>query len=171
MRIAFPEQHEVAGHYWNYIEKVQSEDVLSELQANEGAVKQWIARLTPDRWHYRYAPGKWTIGEVLIHISDVEQMFNFRMLNVARGICTRFVGFDQDEMVQGSHAQDWDADMWLATYEANRYQTLTMIRSFAPADWERKAQTDGNLFTVRSLLYALIGHERHHLNVLKDRYA
>ena len=166
-----PEPSEYAPYQKTYLELVPEEDILQclERQLPENiAVRE---SLPESRGDYSYAPGKWTLKEVLGHIADAERVLSYRALRIARGDATPLASFDQDAWVRHAGCAQRTARSLLEEMRAVRQATLSLFRSLEPAALLRRGTTDtGNPFTVRAVPYIIVGHERHHLRIIRDRY-
>jgi len=146
------------------------ENVLQELKENFQLVKQLIFSLPGEKLLYRYAPGKWTIKEVLVHIIDDERIYAYRALRFARNDKTELPGFEQDDYTLSSGANDRSLESIFDEYEAVRWSTIAMFNSFTAEALVRKGIANNNLATVRALAWHIAGHELHHLNIIRQRY-
>lgn len=165
-----PERMEAAPYYFTYIDQVAGDDVSStiEIQLEESLV--FFSGISDERSLYRYAPDKWSIRQVLNHITDTERSFAFRALWFARGFETPLPSYDQNIAAAGAEA---DRIAWSAHVEEFRRVRLSTISLFAnmPADaWERRGIASDNTFTVRAMAFILAGHLEHHRKILRDRY-
>jgi uncharacterized damage-inducible protein DinB len=118
----------------------------------------------------RYAPGKWTIKEILVHVVDDERIYAYRALRFARGDLTPLPGFEQDEFAAASDANERPVPDILAEHAAVRDATIALFRGLPEAALLRSGVADGKRFTVRALGYHMAGHEAHHMAVVKERY-
>jgi len=146
--------------------------ILQRLQANFVSVKNLIYSLPEQKLFYRYAPGKWSIKEVLVHIVDDERIFAYRALRFARNEKSGLIGFDQDAYVEYSEADERDLDNIFEEYELVRKSTIALFNGLPESSLTRMGHGTGtfNDATVRALAYHIAGHELHHLNLIKDRY-
>jgi uncharacterized damage-inducible protein DinB len=119
---------------------------------------------------HRYAPGKWSVREVLGHLCDAERIFAYRLLRIARGDKTPLEGFDENVYVPaGAFDNRTLADLreeWTATREA----TVALVRGLPADAWTRRGSANGTSVTAAALAYIILGHVEHHLGVLRDRY-
>ncbi|HEY8548781.1 MAG TPA: DinB family protein [Vicinamibacterales bacterium] len=166
-----PDATEYAPFYEKYVRLVDEEADLGELLARQLDDTLAFYRDIPEsRLHARYAPGKWTVSEVLGHVSDAERVFQYRALCIARGEQQNLPGFDQDEYMA---AAPFDRRTWASLLEelkTVRAASVSLFRSFDEAALDRRGVANGNPITVRALGYIIAGHERHHLAVLKEKY-
>ena len=165
-----PERTEAAPYYFTYIDQVEGDDALTVLrrQVEESAVL--FAAISEEQSLHRYAPDKWSIRQVLSHITDTERAFAFRALWFARGFRDALPSYDQNIAAAGAEA---DRVAWAAHVEEFRQVRLATISLFAnlpAAAWLRSGIASDNLFTVRSLAYLTAGHLTHHVRILRERY-
>jgi len=155
-----------------YIKLIPEGQVLEFLHDNFIAVKQLIYSLPEKMLYHRYAPGKWSIKEVLVHIIDDERIFAYRALRFARGEQQNLIGFDQDAYALESQADERDLDNIFEEYEAVRRSTIALFNGLPEDTLTRMGKGTGsfNNATVRALAYHIAGHEQHHINLIKERY-
>jgi len=144
--------------------------ILEHLKEQVKKTRQFVDDIPAEKWDYVYAPGKWTIKEVLVHITDDERIYAYRALRFGRGDTTPLPGFEQDGYVPYSKANTRTVKSIMKEYESVRRATLTLFRSFTEEDLLRKGTANNYVSSVRGLLYHLAGHELHHVNILKEKY-
>lgn len=154
-----------------YISKMPECDVLAYLQTqNHDSLA--LLRQTPEtRADFRYAPGKWSIKEVVGHLCDTERIMAYRALRIARGDATPLPGFEQDDYVKtGSFDNRTLADL-VDEFQLIRQSTLALFRGLDEAAWERRGISNNAPMSVRALVYIIAGHEKHHVRILREKYA
>lgn len=165
-----PRVEEVAPHYRNYVELAPEGDVLAGLERGLGETRALLARFGEARGGHRYAPGKWSVKEIVGHVIDAERVFAYRALRMARGDQTPLPGFEQDDFVAAAHSDRRTLDDLVAELEHLRAANLRFFRSLEPADWERTGTASDAPFVVCAFPWILAGHEAHHRRVLVERY-
>jgi uncharacterized damage-inducible protein DinB len=165
------------GEYPAYAEmymKLLPDDgkVLQHLQTNFHAIRDFIYALPGERLLHRYATGKWSIKETLVHIVDDERIFSYRALRFARNEQQNLIGFDQDAYALYSDGDNRDLDNIFEEYEAVRRATIALFDGLPEAAFLRMGKGTGtfNNATVRALAYHIAGHELHHFNLIKNLY-
>nr|WP_236018560.1 alpha/beta hydrolase-fold protein [Hymenobacter sp. BT559] len=154
-----------------YIDLVPAEaDPLAQLRQQAAEVHRELAGLTESQALMRYAPGKWTPKEVLVHITDAERIFAYRALRFARADAQELPGFDENEFAANSEANDRSMSDLLTEYHAVRAATLAFFSGLNGGQLERAGRANGGATSVRALLYIITGHEAHHLRILRERY-
>lgn len=144
--------------------------VLQHLAENLRATTDLILSLPAEKLLYRYAAGKWTIKEVLVHIIDDERIYAYRALRFARNDKTELPGFEQDDYALHSGANERDIDDILTELSTVRRSTISLFESFDQQALTRAGVANGNVMSVRAAAYHLAGHELHHVNLIKERY-
>jgi enterochelin esterase-like enzyme len=154
-----------------YIDLVPADaEPLAQLRQQAAELHRELAGLTEAQALMRYAPGKWTPKEVLVHITDAERIFTYRALRFARADAQELPGFDEGEYAANSEANDRQMSDLLAEYHAVRVATLAFFGGLNAGQLDRAGRANGGLVAVRSLLYLVAGHEQHHLRILRERY-
>jgi len=168
-----PQPGEYAPYYDRYISLVPGTDVLAALAALEDQRRQMLLLLsgrTESDGDIRYAPEKWSLKEVLGHISDTERIMSYRALRISRGDATPLEGFEQDDYVRnGPFARRPLADL-IEDYIAVRRATISLFRNLDEAAWTRRGVASKNEVTVRALAFIIAGHELHHRKILEEKY-
>jgi len=168
--IPYPETNEYNPYFDAYIQRVKGKDVLAELARGVEEVNELVASLTEEQLTSAYAEGKWTIKEVLQHIMDSERIFCNRALRFARNDKSNLPGFEQDEYVPYSGANERNSMEMLREYNAIRQGTITLFKGFTEEMLSRVGVASDNEMSVRALAYIVAGHEKHHVNVINERY-
>lgn len=167
---ARPDPAEHAPYYARYIAEVPDGDVLRTLETQGDATTRLLRGVAEDRGGHRYAPGKWSLKEVVGHVNDVERVFALRALAFARGERAPLFGMEQDEWVAAARFDRRTLRSLAEEFAAIRQATLRLLEGLAPEDWPRRGTASGVEFTVRAIPWILAGHERHHLAVVRERY-
>jgi uncharacterized damage-inducible protein DinB len=165
-----PAATEYAPYFARYVERVPEGDIVALLRENSAILNASIATLDEARGAYRSAEGKWSIREMLGHLMDVERVFVYRALSIARGDTTPLPGFDQDDYAATAGS---DARRLSDLREELRALRESTVRFFAspPLDaWARVGVASGNDISVRAIAHIIVGHTEHHLQVLAERY-
>jgi DinB superfamily len=165
-----PQPNEAASYYSAYINHVAGDDVLAELAQQLDEVSAFLATIGEAQSLHRYAPGKWSMRELLAHVNDTERVFTYRALWFARGFSDPLPSYDQDIAVAhaGSDRVSW-ADH-SAEFRSIRSATLACFRHLPEEAWLRSGIASDNPVTVRALAYITAGHVSHHLAILRERY-
>jgi hypothetical protein len=165
-----PEASEYADYYANYIAKVPGSDVLSILESQRLQMLQLFAGRSERDGSFRYAPGKWTVKEVLGHITDTERIFTYRALRFARADQTPLPGFEQDDYVRSGAFGERTLAGLSEEFGAVRSASIGLFRSFKEDVWVRRGMANEKEVTVRALAFITAGHQMHHRIILEERY-
>jgi uncharacterized damage-inducible protein DinB len=168
--IGRPSPTEAAPYYFTYINQVIGENPLATIESQLDETLVFLATISEEKSLYRYAPEKWSIREVLNHLTDTERAFAFRALWFARGFDVPLPSYDQEIAAKGAGA---DSVSWAAHVEEFRRVRLATISLFKnmPAEaWTRTGIASDNRFTVRAMAFIAAGHVTHHVRILKERY-
>lgn len=170
MTIRRPKGDELGAYYHRYIEAVPAGDVLELLAHGLEETRALLARFGEARGGQRYAPGKWSVKEVVGHMLDAERVMAYRALRMARGDATPLPGFEQDDYVPAAESDRRTLADHLEELTHVRQANLSLFRGLPPAAWERRGTASDNPFIVCAFPYLLAGHEIHHRRVLVERY-
>jgi hypothetical protein len=170
-RATRPSADEFAPYYGTYINKVADGDIVATLKGQIGNTLSYLRAIPESRGGHRYAEGKWSIREVIGHLSDAERVFGYRALRFARGDATPLPGFDENEFMKQARLDDRSLASLIAEFEAVRAASVALFDGLFPEEWTRHGSASGKDVSVRGLAWIVAGHEVHHLEVLKTRYA
>ena len=166
-----PTPDEYAPYAAVYVDLVPDDgDILQHLSDNFKAVQQLVGTLSEVQLLHRYAPGKWTIKEVLVHMVDDERIYACRAMCFARGEQQSLPGFEQEDYAANSGANERSMESIMEEYEAVRWSTIALFNSLTDEALARWGNANGYMCTVRGLLYHLAGHELHHFGLIRSKY-
>lgn len=166
-----PAEGDYAPYYARYVGQLPTGTPLLEiLAAQHGELQALMHGVPEERAGHRYAPGKWTIRESLLHVADTERVFAYRLLRIARGDTTPLPGFDQDAYVPISGAERRTLRSIADEQASVRAATLALLGSLDDAALDREGTASNGRVTARGLAYIIAGHERHHLTLFRERY-
>ena len=177
MKITRPGPSEHAPFATTYIDAtataldaMETDHLWSLLVTQPMALVELLDATDPALVDYAYAPGKWTLGESLVHVSDTERVFAYRLVRVARGDMTPLPGFDQDAWVPESRTSGRPLDDILTEIQTVRAATLSLIKSLDEKAWGQIGVASGHPISPRALAWMIAGHFAHHLDITRDRY-
>ncbi|MDF1837032.1 MAG: DinB family protein [Planctomycetota bacterium] len=153
-----------------YIDLVEGDDVLSQLAGQLSDTIDLVKDLSEERASSSYAPGKWTIKDVLGHVADTERVFSYRLLWFARGGENTLGGFDQDEFATHGRHTERPLGEVIDDMQAVRNSTVSLIKGCGAIDWHRPVEVSGNPMTPATIPWLVTGHERHHQGILRELY-
>ena len=171
MSLTRPAEGEYLSYALGYINQIPAgQDPHEALRAQPQDIHAVFAGLSEAQAEKPYAEGKWSLKEMLLHQIDSERIFAYRALRFARADGQDLRGFEQDDYVAHSHANARSIASLLVEYDAVRAATIALFDTFDEEELGRRGTANGGPATVRALLYIIPGHERHHLNIIRERY-
>ena len=168
--ITRPRSDETSAYFYGYIAEVAGEDIPAQLTAQLREMEKLFESVTDQDALARYAPGKWSVKEILGHLSDTERIFSYRLLRIARGDTTPLPGFDENAYVPAGRFDERPLPMLLAEFRAIRQSTGALVEGLPAEAWELRGVMSGNPVSTRALAYIMVGHVAHHFRVLRQRY-
>lgn len=157
-------------YYKSYIEVLGDVELLEMLRKQYVNFPQFIASIPEEKLHYAYGPDKWTVAEVLLHIIDCERVFQYRALRFARNDKTPLPGFEQDDYIPYSGADQMTKEALVQHYQAVRQSTIALFSTFDDEALMRSGEASGVNMSVRAAGFCCCGHQKHHRNIIRDRY-
>ena len=165
-----PAEGESAPYYRTYIDAVPAGDIVRTLQDQIAETSALLAGISEAKAEHRYAPGKWSIKEVVGHLADAERVFAYRALRFARGDATPLASFDENAWVPAAGLDARTLADLAAEFQAVRGASVSLFGSLDDAAAMRRGTASGKEVVVRALAWISAGHERHHARVLRERY-
>jgi hypothetical protein len=165
-----PGSDEYFEYYGQYIALVPDGDVRDHLRAQLFETVALLEGVAEAKAELSYGAGKWTLKEVVLHLSDTERVFGYRMLRIARADQTPLPGFEHDDWVPRSCANARTMSSLIREFSAVRGATLALVDSLPEEAWARKGTASGHTISARALAYIAAGHERHHVKIIRERY-
>ena len=167
---AILDRTEAAEYYFTYIDQVGDGDICRILEAQFPETLTFLRGISEAKSLHRYAPGKWSIREVVSHLNDTERLCVSRAFWFARGFDTPLPSFDQNQAIATAGADERSWTSHLEEFRAVRAATLTFFQNLPEQAWARRGIASDNPFTVRALAYIAAGHVTHHIRIVRDRY-
>lgn len=165
-----PQAGEAADFYWKYIDLVSGDDAAAFMEPQLDRALSLFAGISEERSLTRYAPGKWSIRQVLNHVTDTERAFAFRALWFGRGFDAPLSSYDQNVAAAGAEADRIPWSEHIDEFQHVRRATISLFRHLPEAAWLSRGVTSGHNVTVRAIAFLTAGHAEHHLNILRERY-
>lgn len=166
-----PDVSEFAPYAKAYVDLVDGDNIV-EILSTQIETTEVVVRELEDASAsmFAYAPGKWTVNEVIGHLSDSERIFSYRALCVARGDAGPLPGFDEAAYASMSSANDRSLQELWSELRLARLSSIAMFRGLSREAWSRRGEVNRYSVTVRGLAFHLAGHELHHVKILRERY-
>jgi uncharacterized damage-inducible protein DinB len=161
---------EYAPFYAGYIQEANAVNMIEELEICLHEFIKFVQNIPMDKFDFRYAEGKWTIKEIIQHVIDTERIFSYRALRISRNDKTPLPGFDENEYVINTDANDRHLQSLLTELSLVRQCTIALFKSFSPTQLERLGVASNNDISVRAIGFILIGHQKHHQKIFIERY-
>lgn len=165
-----PTNNEYAPFYRTYIDKVEGDDLHLTLSLTSRSSLSFWQTVPEEKADYAYAPGKWTIKQLLNHIIDTERIFAYRALCIARGDETPLPGFDENDYADAAKVNHRSLLDLVHEFQAVRSATLALFNSFGEQELTRMGTVNGNAISVNAIGYIIIGHALHHEGIVRERY-
>ncbi|NGY36943.1 DinB family protein [Flavobacterium sp. XN-5] len=161
---------EYAPYYAPYIEALDDVNLIEELEICLHEFIKFVQNIPMDKFDYRYAEGKWTIKEIIQHLIDTERVFSYRALRISRNDKTPLPGFDENEYVENTNANERGLQVLLTELAVVRQSTLALFKSFSEEQLTRVGVASNCSVSVRAIGFIVIGHQKHHQKVFQERY-
>lgn len=165
-----PETAELPEYQIAYISKVPGDDIVTFLRQQFEAASNTFRIIDDAKGNYRYAPGKWTVKELIGHIIDSERVFAYRALSFSRNDSAALPGFDQDPWAKHANHGNVLMKELAEEFDSVRRSSIHLFRHLDNEAWKRRGTANNNPVTVLALAYMIGGHTEHHLEILETRY-
>lgn len=165
-----PKTGDYASFYGKYIALVPEGELLQILEAQLRDWQRLLGDMSEEQSDFRYEPGKWSVKEMLGHVSDSERIFAYRLLRIARGDQTPMAGFEQDDYVRTANSSARKRSDLLEEFTAVRRATMALVSSMDDTAWVRRGVANQREISATAMAFVIAGHERHHQLILLERY-
>lgn len=162
--------NEYGEYYKTYIELVQTDSLLDELNSSVSDLCILLVDLSSKQSEYRYAPGKWSIKELVQHLIDTEKIFIYRALRFVRNDTQELFGYDHNEYVEQSKVDKRSISDLLNELQLQRQLTIQFYKHLDQDDLTKFGKANGSKLSVRAIGYIQIGHVLHHTRIIQERY-
>ena len=163
-------EEEYASYYKTYLEGLEDFNITSYMIDELEVQLEILESIPEEKFSYSYKEGKWSIAELILHVCDSETVFAYRSLSIARNDKTNLPGFQQDDWVINSTANSLSKDTIIGLFKTTRNHSISLYKSYNDEQLLTIGTANNASFSVRSLAYIIIGHNRHHFKVLKELY-
>ncbi|MFS4455531.1 DinB family protein [Maribacter sp. 2304DJ31-5] len=170
MRISDLKAAEFKHFYRTYLNVLDDVELMDSLQDGRKWFKKFMDKLPDEKLQYRYQEGKWTIAEVLLHIIDAERVFQYRAFRFSRNDRTALSGFDQNDFAAECESEKRNKESILKEYLSVRNATLRLFETMDAIKLKRVGTASGMPWSVAALGFVISGHQKHHADILEDRY-
>lgn len=163
-------ENEYSEFVATYIKALDDVHLVEELEISLHDFIKFVQNIPMDKFDYRYEEGKWTIKDIIQHIIDTERIFGYRALRISRNDKTPLPGFDENEYVENTNANNRGLQELLTEFSAVRHSNLLLFKSFSEEQLARMGIASNHPISVRAIGFMMIGHQKHHQNVFQERY-
>jgi hypothetical protein len=167
---AKPDEGDYAPFYRGYLEEIETDDIVRFLTEQKEAAVAFFRHIEWERWELSYAEGKWTLAQVVLHLTDVERIFAYRALCIARGDRTPLPAFDQDAYAENNEAHNRTPASLVDEFAAVREATVHLFRHLSPQQWQQRGVAADHELTPLAAAWIIAGHMQHHLRIIGERY-
>ncbi|MCC6371834.1 MAG: DinB family protein [Bacteroidia bacterium] len=160
------------AYFLRYIDKISNNNLIQGLEENLFELKNFFGSIPPEKENHAYAPGKWTIKEILNHITDTERIFTYRALRFARKDPQQLLAFEEDDYARAA-AEDVNKRSMASLIEELEFvrrSSIAMYKHFSSESLNRTGHIPSGEISVKSIGYILCGHVNHHIEVIKEKY-
>ena len=161
---------EYSDYFGTYINALENVHLIEDLEISIHEFIRFVQDIPMDKFDYRYAEGKWTIKDIIQHLMDTERIFAYRALRFSRNDTTPLPGFDENDFVDNTDANKRSIQELLTEFAVVRQATLSLFKSFSEEQLLRIGTASGKEISVRAIGFILIGHQKHHQRIFKERY-
>jgi hypothetical protein len=171
MQIPIPNPEEYAPFYADYIQRAATRgDVTTALPLQIDEMKAALGSLTDVQARFRNGPDEWSIKEIISHLIDSERVFSYRLLRISRRDKTPLPGFEQEDFVRESGADELPLDDLLSEFEYLRRANAVMVKNLSEESLSQVGTASGADVSARALVYMMVGHVEHHMASLREKY-
>lgn len=165
-----PDFSTLPDFYKKYVQHVQDSQLLDALKSSGDIMRGLVLNIPEELGEYRYAPGKWSIKELICHTMDAERIFAYRALRFARNDSTALEGFEENDYAPQANAHGRTLKQLVSEMNNLRITTQDLFASFTQEMLQRNGLANNKLISVLNIGYVIAGHETHHRIVLTERY-
>ena len=169
-RNARPQQGEADPYFFRYIDKVPDGDIVDTLSRQMAENVAYLRAIPESKGGHRYGPDKWTIREVIGHMTDAERVMGYRALRFSRNDSTPIEGFDENLFAENAASDSRTLGDLIDEFEHLRRSSIGLVNGLTEEMISRRGRANEKEVTVRALAFIIAGHETHHMEILKTRY-
>ena len=162
--------NQIPKFYKAYLETIENVQLIEELEVSLHDFRKFVQNIPMDKFDYRYEKNKWTIKDIIQHLIDSERIFAYRALRFARNDNTVLPGFDENSYAENTSANLRSIQDLLSEMAVVRQATLSLFKSFTQEQLMKFGVASDNQIQVCAIGFIIIGHQKHHQNIFKERY-
>jgi hypothetical protein len=168
--MARPLPNECAPYYQKYIALAEGDSINEIIHNYAFELQEFYNSLPDEKADFAYAENKWTVKEVLQHLTDAERVFAYRALRISRNDSTPLASFDENAYVENGFAPGRALSTLKQEFNAVRAATDMFLLSLNETQIKRMGTASNNPVSVNALAFIIYGHLLHHKNILTERY-
>ncbi len=157
-------------YFSRYIDLVTENEIMAALKNDHHTFIEFVKAIPPEKSEHFYAPGKWTIKQVINHIIDTERIFSYRALRFARADAQAVAGFEENDYAANANLKHTDLNLLTEEFDVVRQATILLFRQLEEKEMARKGMMASGETNVLALGFTICGHAKHHINIIKERY-
>lgn len=161
---------ELQKYIQRYLDLIPSENWLEELKNFAAQTLEIYGKLSVEHSNFAYAEGKWTLKELLQHLIDAERIFIYRALRFSRNDQTELAGWDEELYAKEYFLSDVSLKTLLEEFDFLRKSNILFFGNLKEEILSRKGVANGNEISVETIGKLIVGHNIHHLNIIRERY-
>jgi hypothetical protein len=165
-----PAEKEYIDFYHKYISLVPEGNILEILEKQKIQFCEFMAKVPESKAEFRYAPDKWSIKEVITHLSDNELIFNYRAFRISRGDKQKLAGYEQDDYIKNVNLKGISLTELVEQFFNFRSASISMFKTVTGKMWGYTGNANNATLSVRACAYIMVGHVIHHMKILHSRY-
>jgi uncharacterized damage-inducible protein DinB len=165
-----PNQEDYSPYQVAYINTVVGDNILEILEDQLKSIPEFLSSISEEKGNHSYSEGKWTVKELIEHITDTERIFAYRALCIARSEKKVLPGFEQDDYAAAANSNKRNLGDLINEFKKVREANLSLFKSFSEDVINKKGNVNDYHITVNAILFVIAGHLNHHINILKDKY-
>lgn len=153
-----------------YLDLVPSENWIEELKISGKQTLEIYEKLSEEQGNFAYAEGKWSLKTLLQHLIDTEKVFAYRALRFSRKDQSLVSGFDEESWADNSYAETRTLKSLIKEFKVTRKQSSIFFKTLPAEALQLIGIVNGNEIKVETIGKLTVGHNLHHLNIIKERY-
>ncbi|MCS7054265.1 MAG: DinB family protein [Ignavibacterium sp.] len=165
-----PQKGDYPEYAQKYLDLVDDDDIISLLEKTNDELNILLDNIPEEKGDYYYSEGKWTLKQVIGHLLDTDRIFAYRLLAIARGENQPLPSFDQDLYVVNGKFNSRTLRDLIDEYKLLRESNLALIKSLEKSHYQNRGIAAGNSVTVLGIMFMIAGHQKHHINIIKEKY-
>lgn len=165
-----PSANEFDAYYSKYISLVPNQNIIQLFEQTQADMQSLLNNIADKKANFRYQEGKWTIKEVIGHIMEIEHVFAYRALTISRGDKTNLPGMNQNQWMENNNYTPRSISNLLTEFNAVRNSTIQLFGNMNEEMINQFGTVSGSKISVKALAYLIIGHQLHHIHIIKEKY-